>query len=202
MGDDRFGVKGPSIRIVAFLLLPAAFIVLGGWEVVRGDATVAELARDRDRAGVQLERLQSRARTDPYATVTFRGDEQAYAAPLAATMMADCQGELGTDLRVAILRVPSAWLTVAAALVALVAGLSGLAVVAVAARRSMRSRPSWSGPSSGCGAPSRSRWGCRRQGWHCPCWVPSSSNAAAYGSWTWFQAMRSSWWVPAWLGRG
>ncbi len=141
MPNDQSDTTKSSIRIVAILLLPTLFVLFGSWEVVRGDATVAEFARDQDRVGIQLERLQRLTRTDPQAMIQFRGDDQSYAAPLAATMMADRRGKLGTDRWVAAARVPFAWLTVAAALAALVAGLAGLGVVAVAARRSMRSRP-------------------------------------------------------------
>ncbi len=114
--------------------------MFGGWEVVRGNATTSELAHDRDRAAIQLDRLQTLARADPQATIRFRGDNQAYAAPLAATMMADHQGELATDLWVSTARRPFAWLTIAAGLVALFAGLTGLGIVAIPARGSMRSR--------------------------------------------------------------
>ena len=137
---DRSGATGSSARIIAILLLPAAFVVFGGWEVVRGNATTSGLARDYDRSIIQLDRLQTLARTDPQATIQFRGDNQAYAAPLAAAMMVDHQGELATDLWVSTARRPFAWLTIGAGLVSLVAGLTGLGIVAIAARGSMRSR--------------------------------------------------------------
>ena len=140
MSADRSGATGSSARIIAVLLLPAAFVAFGGWEVVRGNATTAELVRDHDRAGLQLDRLQTLARTVPQATIQFRGDSQAYAAPLAATMVADHQSELATGLWISAVRRPFAWLAIASGLVALCAGLAGLGIVAVAARRSMRSR--------------------------------------------------------------
>ena len=140
MPTGRSRAHGPSIQIIAILLLPAVFALFGAWETVRGDATVAEFAQTRTRVADQLGRLQALARSDPHATVRFRGDGQYYAAPLAAQMMADGEGELGTDLMVARVRVPFAWLATVAALLSLAGGLGGLGIVAVAARRSMRSR--------------------------------------------------------------
>ena len=137
---DRSVATRSFTGIVAILLLPAAFVVFGGWEVVRGSATTSELARDHDRAVIQRDRLQTLARTNPQAMVQFSGDNQTYAAPLAATMMADHQGEVATDLWVSKARRPFAWLTIAAGLDALFAGLAGLGIVAIAARGSMRSR--------------------------------------------------------------
>ncbi len=137
---DRSAATGSFARIIAVLLLPAAFVVFGGWEVVRGNATTTELTRAHDRGAIQLGRLETLAKTDPHAMIQFRGDNQSYAAPLAATMMADHQNDVATDLWIATARRPFAWLAITAGLVALCAGLIGLGIVAVAARRSMQSR--------------------------------------------------------------
>ena len=129
-----------SAQIAAILLLPAAFALCGAWEILRGDATVAEYAQAHLRLASQIERVQALARTNPRAMVQFRGDEQSYAAAVAAQMMVDGDDELATNLAVARWRLPFAWLVAAAALLSLVGGLAGLGVVGFAARRSMRSR--------------------------------------------------------------
>lgn len=131
---------GPFVQVIAILLLPALLAGFGAWEIVRGGATVADYLATHARVATQLERLQALAQRDPRATVRFQGDEQSYAAPLAAQMMRDGEGALATDLLVAQIRLPFAWLAMAAGLLSLVGGLGGLGVVAVAARRSMRSR--------------------------------------------------------------
>ncbi len=137
---ERPRTTGASAQVIAILLLPAAFTLFGAWQIMRGDATVTEFAAARTQVAAQLDRLQTLAKRDPRATVRFRGDGQAYAAPLAAKMMADGADELATDLLVAKARLPFAWLTMAAGLLSLAGGLGGLCIVAVAARRSMRSR--------------------------------------------------------------
>ena len=122
MSANRPGAAGSYAQLIAVLLLSAAFVGFGAWEVVRGNATIDELAHDHDRAATQLDSLQTLARTDPHATIQFHGSNQSYAAPLAATMMAGHQGELANDLWVATARLPFAWLTTVSALVALFAG--------------------------------------------------------------------------------
>ncbi len=136
----RLRGTGSAVQILAVLLLPLVFSVVGAWETVRGDNTVAELSLVRGRVAGQLDRLQVLARNDPQAQVRFGHQPQSYAASVAARMMADGKDRLDTDVAVARVRVPFAWLATVAGLVALAGGVLGLALVAHAARRSMRSR--------------------------------------------------------------
>ena len=133
-------VSESAAQVAAILLLPAVFVVFGAWEVLRADATVAEYSQAHARLMPQLERVQALARANPRAMIQFRGNEQSYAAPVAAQMMADGEDELATNLAVARARLLFAWLVAAAASLSLFGGLAGLGVVGFAARRSMRSR--------------------------------------------------------------
>ena len=127
-------------QILAIVLLPLLLAAAGAWEIGRGTATVAALAAEGARFPAQLARIQALAQRDPMATVRFTGDDRYYGAALAATMMADRFQALQTDVTVAQLRVPFAWLAAGAAVVSLAGGLLALALVSAAARRSLRSR--------------------------------------------------------------
>ncbi len=131
---------GALAQILAIVLLPLVLAGLGGWEIVRGQATVAEYrARDAMMA-VQAGRLQALAQRDPKAMITFKGEQQSYAAPLAAQMLADGADTLHTELIVARVRLPFAWLAACAGLLSLAGGVLAVLLVSQAARRSLRSR--------------------------------------------------------------
>ena len=131
---------GSRTRILAIILLPFLLAGLAGWEVVRGTATLTATGRDAAGLSGQIGRVEALARRDPQAMVQFTGDSQSFAAPVAARMMRDGAGRLETDLLVARVRLPFAWLATGAALLSLIGGLLALLLVELAARRSRRSR--------------------------------------------------------------
>ncbi len=127
-------------RVLVVLALPMLLVAVGAWEVARGASTVAEYRQEHVRLAAQLGRVQTLARRNPEAVVTFQGEQQSFGAPAAAQMMAEGDDQLRTNLLVARLRAPFGWLAAAAGALSLAGGLLGLLLVAAAARRGMRSR--------------------------------------------------------------
>ncbi len=140
MSKNESRAPGSPAQLLAIMLLPLLLASLGAWEIARGRATVAQYGADDASVAVQTGRLQALARRDPQAMVTFQGERQSYAAPLAAQMLQDGGERLYTDLVVARSRLPFAWLACAAGVLSLAGGLLAVLLVNWAARRSLRSR--------------------------------------------------------------
>ena len=130
----------PARRRRLVIALPVLILLLGAWQVQRGWSSLHSLGHEVADLSEQAARLDSIAAVTPNRIIRFDGDEQAYGAKLAATMVHDGVDLLQWEVFTARIRLGLAFATVLGATVSLLAGITGLVAAAWAARRSQHSR--------------------------------------------------------------
>jgi len=127
--------------MLAVLVLPVVFSILGTWEVLRGASARAELAglvaQHRSQAAV----LRDLGRPDAQARVMVPARPRSLLIGKATTHADEAGAAAEVDGVVSRLRDGAAWLTLLAGLAAGGAGLAGLLLVRASARSGMQSRP-------------------------------------------------------------
>ena len=122
------------------LLLPAALITLGAWQVIRVAGTAEDFTRRAVRVQASIERLQPLAARDPGASVRFNNDPQSYTAAQALGLMQETGSDLRRDAAIEQAREAVAWATAGGGALALLAVLGCLAAASMGAWRGRRSR--------------------------------------------------------------
>ncbi len=123
------------------LLLPAALIGLGAWQLTRIAGAAEGFAQRASRVQASIERLQPLAARDPGAVVRFNNNPQSYTAAEALQRMQEAETDLHRDAVIDQARQGAAWATLGGGTVALLAVLGCLAAATLGAWRGRRSRP-------------------------------------------------------------
>ncbi len=123
------------------LLLPAALIALGAWQLTRITGAAEGFAQRAVRVQASIERLQPLAARDPGAVVRFNNNPQPYTAAEALQRMQEAETDLHRDAVIDLARQGAAWATLGGGGVALLAVLGCLAAATFGAWRGRRSRP-------------------------------------------------------------
>ena len=121
------------------LLLPAALIALGAWQLTRIVGDEEGFAARAARMDASIARLRPLAERDPGTTIRFTSGRTATASE-AMRLMQEDRDSLGWDVRIEQARTAAAWTAAGAGTLALVAALLGLLATAVGARRGLASR--------------------------------------------------------------
>ncbi len=122
------------------LLLPAAMVAVGAWQITRVTGTTEDFTRRAGRMQASIERIQPLAARDPGAVVRFGNNPQSYTAAQALGLMQDAQADLRRDVTIEQARQAAAWTTAGGGGVALLAVLGCLAAASLGAWRGRRSR--------------------------------------------------------------
>ena len=122
------------------LLLPAALIGLGAWQLTRIAGAAEGFAQRAGRVQASIERLQPLAARDPGAVVRFNDNPQSYTATEALQLMQETETDLHRDAVIDQARQGAAWATLGGGGVALLAVLGCLAAATFGAWRGRRSR--------------------------------------------------------------
>ncbi|MGI4951868.1 MAG: M48 family metalloprotease, partial [Janthinobacterium lividum] len=122
------------------LLLPAALVAVGAWQVTRVAGTAEGFTRRAGQVQASIERIQPLAARDPGAVVRFGNDPQSHTAAQALGLMQGAQSDLRRNAAVEQARQAAAWTTAGGGVVALVAVLGCLAAARLGAWRGRRSR--------------------------------------------------------------
>ena len=123
------------------LLLPAALIALGAWQLTRIAGAAEGFAQRAARVQTSIQGLQPLAARDPRAVVHFNGNPQSYTAAEALQRMQEAETSLHRDAVIDQARQGAAWATLGGGAVALLAVLGCLAAATFGAWRGRRSRP-------------------------------------------------------------
>jgi Zn-dependent protease with chaperone function len=122
------------------LLLPAALIALGLWQITRVAGSADDFSAQAGQMEASMKRLQPLATRDPGAVVHFNSNPQSYTAAQALGMMQSARTELRRDAVIQQARQVGAWTTAAGGAAALLAVLGCLAAASLGAWRGQRSR--------------------------------------------------------------
>lgn len=137
------GAQGSDRRaaplLLRLLVLPLALIALGSWQIARSERVQHRLDVDRAQLARSLDELRTLAETTPFATVQF-ADGRYVSALVAVDELEDEAWRADLLGRIAAVRHPMAFATVAGGALALASGLVGLLLTEIAAGRARRSR--------------------------------------------------------------
>ncbi len=122
------------------LLLPAALIGLGAWQLTRIAGAAEGFAQRAGRLQASVERLQPLAARDPNAVVRFNNNPQPYTAADALQRMQDAEADLHRDAVIDQARQGAAWAALGGGAVALLSVLACLVAATLGAWRGRRSR--------------------------------------------------------------
>ncbi|WP_152047488.1 M48 family metalloprotease [Aureimonas psammosilenae] len=138
-GARRRGLP-PAVGLVFWLVvLPLTLIGLGLWQLDRSSATRVEVEEAGVNIAQSLAEIRAIAADDPNAGIRFEGG-QSYSASLAASMFEEAADDNDMLQKLAAVRHPLAYLTVAGGALALFGGGLGLLLSEIAGRRARRSR--------------------------------------------------------------
>lgn len=130
----------PYAMLISILLVPLLLGVLGGWERVRTQGSVAEYTAMQSSLPQQVRAMRELGARDSTASVDLGNPETVYAPALAADMVEERLPSVRRSLILARVQGPLAWSVIGGALLALICGAIGLAAAQIAARRAMVSR--------------------------------------------------------------
>jgi hypothetical protein len=138
----------PARRLLLVVVIPLIVLLLGGWQIVRGTASVSEMAGTQSRLAAELVRLDALAALSPPRMIQFNDDPMTYSASAAAQKVRDASDDVKWEQLAARVRLGLAIAAAIGAAVALLAGLTGLAAAAWAQRQSRVSRAAVQGAFS------------------------------------------------------
>ncbi len=132
--------RNPWLHPSFALLLPAALLAVGVWQLTRMTGVPEGYQAQAGRLEASIGRLQPLATRDPRAVVRFEGSNLSFTAADALQRMEARAGELRRDVLVEKGRVGAAWVAVVGGGIALLAALVGLAATIAGAWRGRTSR--------------------------------------------------------------